>query len=47
MDVAHEITLLKEEIKRLGVDNGDGTWTVKFGVLFKGLYFVFKELKHI
>ncbi|KAL5248689.1 hypothetical protein ACHWQZ_G017770 [Mnemiopsis leidyi] len=34
MDVDHEIELLKEKIKLLGVDGGDGTWTVKFGVLF-------------
>lgn len=36
MDVDHEIELLKEKIKLLGVDGGDGTWTVKFGVLFNG-----------
>lgn len=34
MDVDHEISLLKEEIKRLGEEK-DGLWTVKFGVLFK------------
>ena len=37
MDVDHEIELLKEKIKLLGVDGGDGTWTVKFGVLFNGM----------
>jgi len=34
MDVDKEIELLKAKIQLLGVDNGDGTWTVKFGVLF-------------
>lgn len=34
MDVDKEIQHLKDAIKRLGKDNGDGTWTVKFGVLF-------------
>jgi len=34
MDVEREIDMLKEKIKLLGVDNGDGTWSVKFGVLF-------------
>ena len=40
MNVDHEIELLKEHVKRLGTDNQDGTFTVKFGVLFKG-YFPF------
>lgn len=34
MNVDHEIELLKETIKRLGEDCGDGSWRVKFGVLF-------------
>ena len=34
MDVDHEISLLKEEIRRLGQEK-DGLYTVKFGVLFK------------
>ena len=38
MDVEKEIDLLKEKIKLLGVDNSDGTWSVKFGVLFNGWF---------
>ncbi|KAM6965059.1 costars family protein ABRACL [Aplochiton taeniatus] len=34
MNVQHEITLLVEEIQRLGTKNGDGKTCVKFGVLF-------------
>ncbi|XP_070589730.1 costars family protein ABRACL isoform X2 [Erythrolamprus reginae] len=34
MNVEHEITLLVEEIQRLGTKNPDGTLSVKFGVLF-------------
>lgn len=34
MNVAHEVDLLVEEIKRLGSPNADGQMTVKFGVLF-------------
>ena len=36
MDVDHEIELLKTKIKELGQQSEDGTWNVKFGVLFKG-----------
>ncbi|XP_035535089.1 costars family protein ABRACL [Morone saxatilis] len=35
MNVTHEISLLVEEIKRLGSKNADGQTSVKFGVLFK------------
>ena len=41
MNVDHEIELLKETIKRLGEDCGDGSWKVKFGVLFHGNYNIF------
>jgi len=34
MDVGHEINLLKDEIKRLGEDKGDGSYVVTFGTLF-------------
>lgn len=34
MNVEHEITLLKEEMKRLGSPNSDGNVSVTFGVLF-------------
>ncbi|KAF6041031.1 ABRACL [Bugula neritina] len=34
MNVDHEISLLKEEIRRLGTPNSEGKYTVKFGVLF-------------
>ncbi|XP_071493119.1 costars family protein ABRACL-like [Diadema antillarum] len=34
MDVEHEVSLLIEEIKRLGQPGPDGKITVKFGVLF-------------
>ena len=35
MNVEHEIKLLIDEIKRLGVENSENkTWTVKYGVLF-------------
>uniref|UniRef100_A0A8B9I6A1 Costars family protein ABRACL n=2 Tax=Anser TaxID=8842 RepID=A0A8B9I6A1_9AVES len=34
MNVEHEITLLVEEIRRLGTRNADGQVSVKFGVLF-------------
>ena len=34
MDVDHEISLLKDEIRRLGQEK-DGLYVVKFGVLFK------------
>ncbi|XP_071942727.1 costars family protein ABRACL-like [Antedon mediterranea] len=34
MNVAHEVELLKEEMKRLGSKNDDGKIVVKFGVLF-------------
>ncbi|XP_034157752.1 costars family protein ABRACL isoform X2 [Pangasianodon hypophthalmus] len=34
MDVDHEITLLVNEIHRLGSKNADGKISVKFGVLF-------------
>ncbi|XP_030628710.1 costars family protein ABRACL [Chanos chanos] len=34
MNVDHEITLLVEEIRRLGAPNADGKISVKFGVLF-------------
>ncbi|KAK2889929.1 hypothetical protein Q8A73_018229 [Channa argus] len=34
MNVSHEISLLVEEIQRLGSKNADGQTSVKFGVLF-------------
>ncbi|KAI5079591.1 hypothetical protein GOP47_0005070 [Adiantum capillus-veneris] len=34
MNVEEEVKLLKEEIKRLGALQPDGTYSVKFGVLF-------------
>ena len=35
MNVEHEIKLLIDEIKRLGVENSENkTWMVKYGVLF-------------
>ncbi|KAG7460959.1 hypothetical protein MATL_G00204410 [Megalops atlanticus] len=34
MNVDHEITLLIEQIRRLGSKNADGNYSVKFGVLF-------------
>jgi hypothetical protein len=34
MNVSHEIELLKEEIKRLGQKQADGTYTVTYGALF-------------
>lgn len=34
MNVEHEVTLLVEEIRRLGSKNPDGKTSVKFGVLF-------------
>ncbi|MCI4395893.1 hypothetical protein PGIGA_G00197200 [Pangasianodon gigas] len=34
MDVDHEVTLLVNEIHRLGSKNADGKISVKFGVLF-------------
>ncbi|XP_072020101.1 costars family protein ABRACL-like [Amphiura filiformis] len=34
MDVAHEVTLLVEEIKRLGTEDADGKYNVTFGTLF-------------
>ena len=34
MNVEHEVTLLVQEIKRLGQPGGDGKITVKFGALF-------------
>merc|ERR1712072_786835 len=34
MNVAHEVTLLVEEMKRLGTENADGKISVTFGVLF-------------
>ena len=33
MNVDHEISLLKGEIKRLGALNGDGKYSVKFGTI--------------
>ncbi|KAJ8396185.1 hypothetical protein AAFF_G00020520 [Aldrovandia affinis] len=35
MNVEHEITLLTEQIRRLGSQNAEGKFSVKFGVLFK------------
>eukprot|EP00118_Oscarella_pearsei_P024964 m.307215 g.307215 ORF g.307215 m.307215 type:complete len:82 (+) comp42028_c0_seq1:207-452(+) len=35
MDVNHEVSLLVQEIKRLGAPGQDGKTTVKFGVLFR------------
>lgn len=34
MNVDHEVSLLVEEIQRLGEKNADGDMAVKFGVLF-------------
>lgn len=34
MNVEHEVNLLVEELKRLGTENADGQYVVKFGVLF-------------
>ncbi|XP_063078967.1 costars family protein ABRACL [Engraulis encrasicolus] len=34
MNVEHEVSLLVEEIRRLGTENADGKISVKFGVLF-------------
>ncbi|KAI5101557.1 costars family protein ABRACL [Silurus meridionalis] len=34
MNVEHEVTLLVNEIQRLGSKNADGKISVKFGVLF-------------
>ncbi|XP_050993776.1 costars family protein ABRACL [Labeo rohita] len=34
MNVEHEVTLLVDEIRRLGSKNADGKTSVKFGVLF-------------
>uniref|UniRef100_A0A672Q0A1 Costars family protein ABRACL n=2 Tax=Sinocyclocheilus grahami TaxID=75366 RepID=A0A672Q0A1_SINGR len=34
MNVEHEVTLLVDEIRRLGSKNADGKISVKFGVLF-------------
>lgn len=34
MNVEHEVSLLVEEIRRLGTRNADGQVSVKFGVLF-------------
>lgn len=34
MNVEHEIKLLIVEMKRLGTENEDKTFTVKYGVLF-------------
>ena len=34
MNVAHEVTLLQEEMARLGTKNDDGLYEVPFGVLF-------------
>uniref|UniRef100_A0A8C1CF38 Costars family protein ABRACL n=2 Tax=Cyprinus carpio TaxID=7962 RepID=A0A8C1CF38_CYPCA len=34
MNVEHEVTLLVDEIRRLGSTNADGKISVKFGVLF-------------
>ncbi|PWS22515.1 hypothetical protein DKP78_17985, partial [Enterococcus faecium] len=34
MNVEHEVSLLVEEIQRLGTENADGKISVKFGVLF-------------
>lgn len=34
MNVEHEVSLLQEEMKRLGTKNSQGLFEVKFGVLF-------------
>lgn len=34
MNVAHEVELLVQEIKRLGTQNADGNYETTFGVLF-------------
>ena len=34
MNVEHEVKLLVQELKRLGIPGPDGKITVKFGVLF-------------
>jgi len=35
MNVDHQVSLLVEELKRLGTPNSEGKITVKFGVLFQ------------
>ena len=35
MNVEHEVSLLVEEIKRLGSPNSEGKVSVKFGVIFR------------
>ena len=35
MNVDHEVSLLVEELKRLGTPNSEGQISVKFGVLFQ------------
>lgn len=35
MNVDHEVSLLVEELKRLGTPNSEGKTSVKFGVLFQ------------
>ena len=35
MNVDHEVSLLVEELKRLGAPNSEGKISVKFGVLFQ------------
>lgn len=35
MNVDHEVSLLVEELKRLGAPNSEGKIAVKFGVLFQ------------
>lgn len=35
MNIDHEVELLKGEIQRLGTQNADGVWSVKFGVIVK------------
>ena len=35
MNVDHEVSLLVEELKRLGTPNSEGKISVTFGVLFK------------
>jgi len=44
MNVDHEISLLKNEIKRLGKQNADGKYSVKYGVLFGATQNVFEAI---
>ena len=40
MDVDREIELLKYHIERLGEASEEGGFTIKFGVLFRGKFYI-------